>query len=277
MTRRAPSHVPVTMGSPEYRVTETPTVLVTHAVFPPNEVLPAHTHERAIFAVMCDGAFDTVIARRRLECTPSTAWTEPIAESHANYASAQGARVLVFQPAHRLPDVLEPIAGLLRDVTLRKNASFAIDARRVVSEMASADDVSILASDALFVTMLVHAERLSRGGGRRRGPPTWLVMVHDILHDRFRESLSLLELATLAGVHPAHLARQFRVHYRSTLGDYVRRLRCAWAADRLLRTDLPISAIAAEAGYADQSHLTRQCRRYLGINPGAYRRANRPG
>ena len=33
---------------------------------------------------------------------------------------------------------------------------------------------------------------------------------------------------------------------------------------------------AAEAGFADQAHLTRWFRRYYGITPGAYRNAVRP-
>jgi len=34
---------------------------------------------------------------------------------------------------------------------------------------------------------------------------------------------------------------------------------------------------AAEAGFADQAHLTRWFRRYYGVTPGAYRGALYPG
>jgi AraC family transcriptional regulator len=94
------------------------------------------------------------------------------------------------------------------------------------------------------------------------------------VHARFREHLRIDEIAHAAGVHPAHLAAVFRRVHRMPLGSYVRRLRVDWAADRLIGTNNPISAIAAEAGFADQAHLTRWFRRVTGVTPAAYRRAH---
>jgi AraC-like DNA-binding protein len=56
------------------------------------------------------------------------------------------------------------------------------------------------------------------------------------------------------------------------MGDYVRTLRAEWAAARLTRTGLSLAEIAADAGYSDQSHMTRELRRRLGVRPGEYRR-----
>lgn len=44
----------------------------------------------------------------------------------------------------------------------------------------------------------------------------------------------------------------------------------------LLRRGETIAAVAAETGFADQSHLGRQFRRVFGATPGAYREANFP-
>jgi AraC-like DNA-binding protein len=40
---------------------------------------------------------------------------------------------------------------------------------------------------------------------------------------------------------------------------------------------MPIAEAAHAAGFADQSHLTRHFKYYLGLTPGAYVRAMRPG
>ena len=82
-------------------------------------------------------------------------------------------------------------------------------------------------------------------------------------------------MARAAGVRPAHLAAVFRKVHRIPLGTYVRRLRVDWVAEQLIRTDAPIALIAAEAGFADQAHLTRVFRRALGSTPGEYRKARR--
>ena len=40
-----------------------------------------------------------------------------------------------------------------------------------------------------------------------------------------------------------------------------------------MRTDMPLAGIAAEVGFADQSHLTRLFKTMKGLSPGAYRAA----
>jgi AraC family transcriptional regulator len=63
----------------------------------------------------------------------------------------------------------------------------------------------------------------------------------------------------------------FRAHHGVSVGEYTRRLRLAWAAVELARTDTPLAVIATNAGLADQSHFTRLFRRHLGITPARYR------
>ncbi|MGX1282843.1 helix-turn-helix transcriptional regulator [Bradyrhizobium elkanii] len=41
-------------------------------------------------------------------------------------------------------------------------------------------------------------------------------------------------------------------------------------ARQLLRAGEPIAAVAADAGFSDQSHLTRLFRRTFGTTPGVY-------
>jgi AraC family transcriptional regulator len=95
------------------------------------------------------------------------------------------------------------------------------------------------------------------------------------LHARAPESAGLTELAAIAQVHPAHLARTFRVSFDCTIGEYTRRLRVAQARELLASSALSIAAIAAECGFADQSHMTRVFRREVGVPPAVYRRTVR--
>ena len=92
------------------------------------------------------------------------------------------------------------------------------------------------------------------------------------MHARFREPLRLADVAREADVHPGHLARAFRQHFRMTLGSYVRTLRLEWVTTELLRSDESLASIALAAGFADQSHLTRAFKLYCGLTPQVYRR-----
>lgn len=272
--RRA--NVPVTMGSPRFRTAATTGCTVTDAWFPPDAVLEPHTHERTIFAVMLDGSFDSAIGRRRLDCTPAAVWTEPREEKHANYIGRAGARVLVVQLDPARHDLFAPFAALTDEVHLLRHAGIATDARRVLTELDVADPLTPLAIDSLVLTMMTAAARLRFDADRHgRSLPRWLARAQELLHARFRERIQLTDVATAVGVQPSHLAHAFRRHFRTTVGAYVRALRLDWAVEQLARTDDPLASIALAAGYSDQSHFTRECRRVRGVSPGEYRRVQR--
>jgi len=267
--------VPVTMGSPQYRSLSTPTCAVTEAWFPPGTVLESHTHDRRVFAVMLEGSFDTLIAHRRLECVPNTVWTEPLEERHANLVGPAGARVLVVQPAPGREELFGAFHRLLDEVHCVADPRVALDGRRVLAEMDLRDSVSPAAIEALTLGMMVVAERRSRSEPRSASPPPWLCRARDLLHEQFRMRLDLTEIARVADVSPSHLCQAFRRHFGTTVGEYVRRLRVVWAAQRLRAGEDPVAAIAAAAGFADQSHLTREFKRAFGIGPAEYRRTTR--
>jgi AraC family transcriptional regulator len=79
------------------------------------------------------------------------------------------------------------------------------------------------------------------------------------------------ELADEAGVHRVHLARTFREHYGVSVSRYARQVRVQSALRLLSLGSLPLSRVALEAGFADQSHLTRTMRDAVGSTPAAIR------
>jgi AraC family transcriptional regulator len=93
-----------------------------------------------------------------------------------------------------------------------------------------------------------------------------------LFHDRFTENISFDEVAAAVGMHPVHLAREFRRHFGCAPGEYIRRLRVEFACRRLASTDTPLIEVALSAGFADQSHFTRTFRRQMRMTPGEFRR-----
>lgn len=267
--------VPVTMGSPWFRSMNTQASLATEARFSAGDALHPHTHDRPILAVMLAGSFDTTISGQRFPCTPGWSWTEPCEERHANYIGKDGAHVLVIQPDPSATRSFEFIGPLIDDIAHVQDPLVAVDARRILSEMDRADSLSSLAIDALTVGMLVRVARRARAERSPRQPPTWLPRITELLHEEFRTPPSLARLSAEAGVTPTHLCHAFRAHMGTTIGRYIRAARASWAAEQLRSTDQPLSVIATAAGYADQSHFIRECRRLLGTSPSAYRRSGR--
>jgi AraC-like DNA-binding protein len=83
------------------------------------------------------------------------------------------------------------------------------------------------------------------------------------------------DLAAAAGCSRYAAYRAFYRAYGLAPSEYQRQLRMRTARE-LLSGGVPPAVAAAEAGFADQAHLTRWFRRYYGVTPGAYRSAVHP-
>jgi AraC-like DNA-binding protein len=99
-----------------------------------------------------------------------------------------------------------------------------------------------------------------------------IARARDHLAGHLAENVSLASLSGVAGVDPFALVRGFSRAYGLPphawlVQERVRR------AKALLRAGRTPAEAAAEAGFSDQSHLTRHFKRLLGFTPGRYRRA----
>jgi AraC family transcriptional regulator len=270
---RPATNVPITMGSPAFRSLGLDGFEVTEAWFPAREVLADHTHDRACVAVMLDGSFDLRFPGKSYACPPTTVFTEPAGETHANFIGLGGAHVIVVQPDPAETELLRPFAGLVNQATHRHHAGLAERASRLARELEAPDDLSAFAAEGVVLEMLATLARLDTA--ESRGPPSWLLRAQEMLHAQFAAGVRAADIARAVGVHPAHLARTFREHFKLSMGSYVRRLRLDWAARELVHSETSLVSVALAAGFADQSHFTRFFKRHTGLTPQVYRRAKR--
>lgn len=93
--------------------------------------------------------------------------------------------------------------------------------------------------------------------------------VKSLLDDAPNADLSLTLLADEAGLSRFQVLRSFAAHYGLTPHAYLMQRRASRARD-LIRSGSPLAAVAFDAGYADQSHMTRDFRRRYGLTPAAF-------
>jgi AraC family transcriptional regulator len=137
-------------------------------------------------------------------------------------------------------------------------------------ELAVRDTASPLAIEALLTEAAVDMAR-QRTRAIGLGPPLWLERTTALLQDEYARSLSLSDVSTAAGVHPAHLSRVFRRFHGCTIGEYLRKVRVEEACRQLVSSDATVADIALRLGFADQSHLCRTIKRITGTTPTRYR------
>jgi AraC-like DNA-binding protein len=92
------------------------------------------------------------------------------------------------------------------------------------------------------------------------------------VHDRYREPLSLDELAGEAGVNAYTVSRMFKQATGVNYIDYLTQVRLEKAKELLAGTDMKINAIAEQVGY-QATYFNRIFKKVEGVTPGAYREA----
>jgi AraC family transcriptional regulator len=244
-------------------------VVLSELCQPVARSIPRHEHALAYVTIVLQGDY-LEGDRGRLEVLrPFTAVFNPVGATHASLIGPRGATMFT----------IEFRAERMGELDLRFPNQPTIDAGagtilwpglRLFSVFRSQPDDSLMLEGLVF-EMLGAVARLDRSS--EKTPPRWLSRVKDRLHSEFSARLRIGDLAREAGVHPVHLARTFRQFEKRTPGEYLRQLQLRAACDLLRNPEWPLAYIAAECGFADQSHFTRLFRRMAATTPLRFREA----
>ncbi len=252
---------PITLGRPT-RVVESDSFVFTETLHRPRTTLGAHSHEHAAISFIIEGTRRYRFEQTVFDCTAGSAIVVPAGAPHSSRFAAERARGLMLE----LRAAKAPTELLDTPQRLRADAKPRFDA--ILHEMSNPDDLTPLALESLALELIVTE---ARSAIATRVVPRWLLRVREELHDSFKSPPPLATLSAHAGVDRSRLTREFRRHFGTSIGDYVRSLRTEHAWQLVACSKRPLSDIASECGFADQSHLTRAFRRAYAITPGRLR------
>lgn len=244
--------------------------VLTECAYPPEIKIGKHSHARPYFNLILEGAYDETEGGRVRECRPAMLFFHPEGESHSDRFLAKRSRIFRLEIGGRwLERARECSVKLDRPAALRSGDAVWL-ASRLYRELYATDAASSLRVEGLLLQIV--AEVMSRNPeGRKRAAPRWLERARELIRASFTEAVSPTRVAETVGVHPVHLAREFRRHCGQSVGEYVRRLRVEFACREIRETGRPFLEIAAAAGFADQAHFARTFKRLTGLTPGQYR------
>lgn len=232
----------------------------------PRHRFRGHRHRRLHLCVVLDGDFEERRQQTGERCRPGSVRLSQPGAGHDIDFGTQGAHCLMIElHASRFVRSDRPWRALEANAFCH-HPSFHELARRI-HESEYPDERYIL-------ELLAGAAHTIRSGAPPEAPD-WLPQVRRTLDASFRSPVDITDLAEQAGIHRVHLSRTFFRHYGCAPTEYIRLRRIAHARRALHETEAPIAAIAFEAGFADQSHLTRTLHNYLRTTPYALRRAHR--
>ncbi len=103
--------------------------------------------------------------------------------------------------------------------------------------------------------------------------PHWLRRIRQRIREAPSHPPTTRDLSREAGLHPVYVARAFRQRFGIGISEFARSMRAKYAFHLLARTDHTLAEVAAMAGYADQSHLTRSVQKFFAKTPRSLRRS----
>ncbi len=228
--------------------------------------VPPHGHSRPYFNFLVNGAYREKAAGFSLEYPPFTIVFHSAGFEHADEIGIGGARFFTLEIPESNGTEFErklPRAGA--DRIGGRSVWLASALYREFTRV----DVAELALQTYIAELEAEVTRLPDLGEEMT--PRWLARVADRIDTEFRGRLRLEDLAREGGVHPVHLSRTFRRRRGVGVHEYVEGVRVRWACGQLTKGGMDLATLAAEAGYADQSHMTRVFKRVTGMTPGEMR------
>ena len=122
------------------------------------------------------------------------------------------------------------------------------------------------------VTALAYAHTAARPKPRPRRTDVDVVeAARDVIARRFKDNLSLSDIAAEVGSSIFHLARIFKARTGFSLHAYRNQLRLRAALERLHEPGVDLIEIALDLGFSSHSHFTETFRRSFGKTPSAVR------
>lgn len=245
--------------------------MLTTTAYAPRLRLPPHAHTSAFVLFVRDGGFVERHGRRSESYDRLTCIYRPALDEHANDFDDGGAVLAAIDVSAMLVERLRE-AGFSGERFSVRSPFVQQFGDRFEAELAAPDSLSDMIVEALSAEVIAFGARWART--RPRGG-VWAERARRLIEREFASPLSLAGVAAAVGVHPVHLARQFRAAHGCTVGEYIRRTRVAAARQQLATSDRPIADIAIAAGFSDQSQLTKSFKRVTGQTPAAWRALSR--
>jgi AraC-like DNA-binding protein len=201
---------------------------------------------------------------------------EAVIGDGASFSGVGGYFNFTGAQADLLLGMLPPVVHFQREA---ERAALRESVQRLVQEMQNPQPGGVLLAEHLAQTLLIQALRLhlAEQSGEGQG---WLVALGDrqmrtaigAMHADPGRRWTLQMLADVAGMSRSSFAARFRTVVGEPPMDYLTRWRMILAADRLIATDLPISAIAPAVGYDSESAFGSAFKRAMGISPRRFAR-----
>lgn len=243
---------------------------VSEKEYPAGLTLTHHRHDTALLIYGLEGGYlENYAGARPMVCEPGVLRYLPRGLGHSNVFEG-GARCLIVEIEREMLERIGRHTKTLDDPGAIRTPASVWLGQRLYSEFRRDDELSLISMEGILLEILADGGRYLGASGRRAAP-RWLRLAHEYVESNFLRSISLAEIARVAGVHRVHLAREFRRYFSTTVGELLRRRRVEHACRLVSTTQDSLADVAIACGFSDQSHFCATFRHQIGVTPGRFR------
>ena len=241
-----------------------------------NHHFPRHSHDQFGLGVIAFGGQRSWSGIGFVNASAGDVITLNPGEMHDGVpldGKARGWRIIYFDPALVAREVEEEIVGqaeIIRPVA--HDPVLAAQLARLFACLTGSHSDRLAIEENLLRSLIYVLRKHGTARPASNGPSPCVARARQRLDSAPDTPVSLAALAALSGVSRFQLLRGFAHELGITPHAYLVQRRVCVARQLLAHGQTPAQA-AVQAGFADQSHMTRAFVRYLGITPGRYRAA----
>jgi AraC family transcriptional regulator len=219
-------------------------------------------------------SFSGIRSRKRHRAFSGDIWVMPPGQSWWTRHETPKSCIHLLLSSEWLQQITHPEFALTPQIQLRD--ALLAQMIRTLADTANRPETptSRLYQESLVTTLALH---LATHYGHTSEHPretaplsaVRLRAISEYVSEHLSETISLNDLAQLAGLSASQFSLRFRETTGQTPHQYVTSLRVERARELLVSGQHTPADVATLTGFADQSHLTRHVRRALGVTPGA--------
>ena len=241
-----------------------------------NHHFPRHSHEQFGIGVIAFGAQRSWSGVGQVSAATGDVIMVNPGEMHDGSpldGDARGWRMVYLEPALMASEIRDEFRGPIEIVRpVVRDPLLARHFAKLFACLTTMTPEKLAWEETLLGSLIYLLRRHGMARPASIGAAPCVAKAIERLNSAPAAQVSLCELAALSGVSHFQLLRGFAREVGITPHAYLVQRRVSLAR-RLLAEGETLVEVAALAGFADQSHMTRAFVRQLGITPGRYRAA----
>jgi len=244
------------------RAIETESFNISLTVHPANSIIPKHSHKKPYLCLLASGSYNEE-SRNLSVIKNGYVLYRSINYEHSNQFSNEQSICLNLE-INNPEQFINQNNFILPKLELEQKAS--INIYKLLYSFKSNVSKDVL-NIYCYESFLSHFENL-----KVKGKLVWVKNVKEYINDNILDTISLKILSEEFQLHPNYIVRKFKEVTGCTLSEYLIKIRLEHSIRSLIQTENPLTEIALNSGFYDQSHFNKNFNKYINTKPSFFRK-----